>query len=457
LLYKDFTDGFLVADTVVYLSAIGGNPLTEFDAAEDFPIFTQETYAIAADSAELGIIENNRPLWRIKTGYQNRASVDNSCFIAQSESDDAELFYKGQKRDSKYSAERRSLKLKGGSWNVTLGNYTADIGAGIGIGRYDYRPLSNPDDESDIIYPDNSYYNGLKVEYLNKASILYSAKKYSNLYKAFYGAAVSTDIRECNIGISAAATCFSAGNRDLNLGSGSIYIVDNRRRLKMEAAYAESGIGFFAESILHSFKLKGWYYSDSYLSPQSSGYAYPDYKSFKLFDDYSFRQTQAGESGFYIGRLTQVKKIIFRSAVESWIVSKPSVDISCAARYPLSDNFYLSARISGRGGAIKDRYQYEMELACRRIVELKGLSTVRISSGQVDHHNSFSQIYIMFPAGVTTFVGGRLRFRYDSNFEFFFEEKTVIGDSINLKATYRWRETDGQRLGPFYLVAECVI
>jgi hypothetical protein len=446
-----------VTDTIAYLSAIGGNSLTEFDGISSFFALSQKNRAMPVDTFALGIIESNHPAWLIEAGYENRATADNSYFIIQSKSDDAEIFYKGRKKGPYYSSERRSLKLKGGNWNVTLGNYTADIGAGLSIGRYDYRPVSSPDDESDFIFPDNSYYNGLKIEYFNKAKILYSAKKYTNLFKACYGAAVSTDIRAFNIGISSCVGHFSAGGHKRNLGVGSVYMAYGPRRFRMEAAYAKSGMGLFTESVLNSFNLKGWHYSDSYLNPQSSGYAYPDYKTYEILDNFRFRQAQAGESGLYIGRIAQLKKTIIRSAIESWIVSKASVDISFSAQYPINDNLYLKTGLSGRGGAIKDRYQYDIELAWYRLAEIKGLSSVKVISSQIDQHNSFSQFYMMLPVGVTTLVGGRVKFRYDSNLEFFLEEKTIIDDNVNVKATYRWRETDGPRLGPFYLVAECVL
>jgi hypothetical protein len=457
LLYQDFAVSLSVTDTTDYLSAIGGNSLTEIDGIESFPAYSQVPFFAPVDTSAHGIIENNRPLWQIKTGYENRATVDNSYFTAQSISNDAEIFYKGRKRGSYYSSERRSLTLKGNSWNATIGNYNTSIGAGLSIGRYDYRPVSSADNESDFIFPDNSYYNGLKIEYLNRAAILYSAKKYEDLFKAFYAAAITENIRDLNIGISSTITHFSEGSHNRYLGSGSIFVISDNRKSKIEAAYAEAGMGFFAETNLSSFRLKGWYYADSYLNPQSSGYAYPDNKAFELFNNYRFRQPQAGESGLYIEHVTQLNNAIIKCAAESWIVSKTSGDISLSALCPIKDDFRLNIRLSGRGGAIRERYCYETELIYRHGAEVRALTNIWLSSGSVDHYRSFNQLYMMLPLNNTTLAGGRIKIRDNGRIEFFLEEKTIIDDNINLEATYRWRETDGPRLGPFYLVAECVI
>ena len=109
--------------------------------------------------------------------------------LASAEHGNISSIVKLRNDSGKMSVERRSLSLAEDTYSITVGNYLADYGCGLGIGRFDYRPVSFNKDDNDvngILFPDNSYYNGIKAAYNKNYSIMFSRKKYGDFYKTFF-------------------------------------------------------------------------------------------------------------------------------------------------------------------------------------------------------------------------------------------------------------------------------
>ena len=397
-----------------------------------------------------------RPVLMIKSRFENQTSHENGYISIRNFSKEYDFFYKGNKKANIYNTDRRFIEFMEDSRKLTVGNYSTDIGSGLGIGRYDYRPVSGADYESDFVYPDNSYYNGLILNYRNWLNILYSSKKYSELHKNYYGISASANIGDFMLGFTSSLARFSLNSRNRNLETGSIFIQDPRYRFKTEIAYAEAGLGVVAETSVKSLIIKGWHYSDNYLNPQSSGYAYPDYCTYHIFDLYGFRQSQSGETGVFFEQPFQWHRLLIRAAVESWITQKASSDLSLIGQYSPKESVRLINRFSYRGGYIQERFLYENEVNFRRFFSFQVLTHLWSQDARMDRQKSFSQAFLMVPLRHYSMAGGRIRFRHNGESEFYIEENTLIYERINLTITYKWRDSLGSGLGPFYLVLECV-
>ena len=127
---------------------------------------------------------------RFRIGSEIRKEGNRNYALADFGNGDFDAGIKFRERNGAREIEKRYISLTKDNYSLTLGNYAADIGCGLSIGRFDYRPLSlesQQDDSGHILFPDNSYYNGLKAEFLNRYTFIYSVKKYDSVYKNTLG------------------------------------------------------------------------------------------------------------------------------------------------------------------------------------------------------------------------------------------------------------------------------
>ena len=194
------------------------------------------------------------------------------------------LEYKARKSLDEYVTERRSAALDFGVLDITFGNFTADIGSGLGIGRYDYRPAAvvRTEENNDFLYPDNSYYNGVKAEYKSVFSVLYSIKKYNSddpswaVIKQVLAGALTLPVEESVLGATAGASIFDWRDEKRRLGMASIFISNAPSGIRSELAYAGEGGGGYLALLRDGYKAELWHYDHDYINPQSSGRAYQD-------------------------------------------------------------------------------------------------------------------------------------------------------------------------------------
>jgi hypothetical protein len=447
-LYRELSEGTVVKDTMEYVQTILGNPVSDIVSSVGNANISQK-------------VSQHRAY--LRSGQRVQDGNNSGYVLLSSTSRNVNIEYKGRNDNSFWDSERRSIEFTGERFNVTAGNYTANIGSGLGIGRYDYRPLGISKDSlgSNFLFPDNSYYNGAKIEIDNRYTLLQSSKKFLSVRKDLFGGAFSIPINDYKIGLTAFATRLSTSGNHRTLGEGSIYFSNPDIGLSSEIGYAESGAGAVCEINRRSYDIKFWHYDDSFINPQSSGMAYPDYVSFNdpRFP-VSFRQPQAGESGLAVRRNAAISRLTLVGWVTAWKRSPHdpvSLDNSLGARLPLGDGVDLTGRYSERLGRSLARTLGEFGLNFRKSVEAATLVSLWVDGNATNKAKSYAHIFVSVPISERFLASARLRSYFNGKLEYFVEERTALSDHFSLKATYRWQDTLGRESGPLYLIMESSI
>jgi len=210
------------------------------------------------------------------------------------------------------SWRKRALLWSAEPFEITIGNYTADEGYGLAIGRFDYRPSAglNDDSSSDFLYPLNSYYNGIKFAKLNSnfgRRFYYSEKKYDDSRKTFIGSGFDYNTDSFIGGFSLGYNRFVSEDLDDNrLSAGvNINLSADEFSLSGEYAYSNKSNGLFirGERQLNGVNIRTeyWHYEDDFKSYNCSGPSASDYQSFYPEEQYlGFRSAQAGETGMTV-------------------------------------------------------------------------------------------------------------------------------------------------------------
>ncbi len=354
----------------------------------------------------------------------------------------------------------RHLDLKKGRLQVILGNYTVNAGSGAGIGRFDYRPVSFEPEFArgeNLLFPDNSYYNGIKLAY-GSLTALFSSKKYNDVRKNVGGGFWSGKFGAHVLGLSAAATFLNSDSESRKLGSASVFAELYEGRLAAEIAYGESGFGYCLRTNENNFLVKVWHYDNKYINLQSSGFAHPDYESFS--DDrfeISFRQPQKGETGFYTGYGLIFRRLRISASTEIWKkspASRTAMFNSLYGRFELNRNFSLNAGLSRRDSYFAERSTVDIGADYSHGIRVEARTYLRIASGKIDHDDSKYHLFVSIPAAERIVLRGRIRWNYSGDFDFFMEQKTEIAGGLWLSATYRWNNDYDADLGPFFLILD---
>ncbi len=456
-LYREFTDGAEITDTSMFLSSSLG--ITNIEAVGSY-------YSGYADDTANKVKSNTSGVSHFRSAHIRLGNkiVDNKSYnyiLASVEHGNISSKLKLRNDNGKMSAERRSLSFTDDNYSIMVGNYLAEYGCGLGIGRFDYRPVSFNKDDNDvngILFPDNSYYNGIRAVYNKNYSVLYSIKKYDDFYKTIYASSISKQIYAISMGMTVSHTLLSSSEGNKTLGAGSIFLNTLDGGLKVEVAYGESGAGSAIRITGQDYLFKGWYYDDSYTNLQSSGYARTDYQSFT--DDWfelSFRQPQAGEKGFFTRDRINIKNVDILGAAEVW--KKPNgktvnLDNSLLIRFPVNKSIAAFMRYSNLLSKTQNRGIIDLGTEIRRDFRIDTKISFWIENNSMVE--SKSQYYIFFSSPLSAYLrmGGRLRWKFDGSFDFFIEETIVLNRDFWLKATYRWRDEYGPDLGPLYIIME---
>jgi len=398
---------------------------------------------------------------RLRMGSEIREGGNKNYALADFGYGDFNAGIKIREGNGGRETEKRYISLANDDYSLTLGNYTADIGCGLSIGRFDYRPLSLESGQGDLghfLFPDNSYYNGLKAEILNRYTLIYSVKKYNGFYKNTFGTALEIPFRSIRIGLTGAAAVLSGGSESRTFGAGSIIVESDPAGLKGEIAYGHSGTGVSIQAVRPDLVIKGWYYEKSYLNLQSSGFSHPDYQSYTIdYTDLSFRQSQKGESGFYARKDINYDSIELTNAAEFWKnprIGRIQYNNSILARYRVSSQLIsrMGYTISERNGIRYDRL--EMGTGIYNRYKLEARTYINFVQKTVARDNSKFYIMAILPLVKSMSLAGRFRWSFDGLFDYFLEERLLLDGRLFLKATYRWNETLGPDLGVFYIFME---
>jgi len=398
---------------------------------------------------------------RFRMGSEIREERNKNYALADFGYGDFNAGIKIREKNGARETERRYISLAKDDYSLTLGNYTADIGCGLSIGRFDYRPLSlesHQDDLGHFLFPDNSYYNGLKAEFLNRYTFVYSAKKYNDIYKSTFGTALEAPFHSVRVSVTGAAAILSGGSEPRTFGAGSIIVESDTAGLKGEIAYGHSGAGVSVQAVKPDLVIRGWYYDKSYLNLQSSGFSHPDYQSYTINNtDLSFRQPQRGESGFHARKYVRYNGIEFTDAAEFWKnprIGKIQYNNSLLAKYRVSSQVIsrVGYTISERNGIRYDRLETGAGIYDR--YKLEARTYINFVQKTVARDDSKFYILAILPLVKSMSLAGRFRWSFDGLFDYFLEERLLLDGGLFLKATYRWNETLGPDLGTFYIFME---
>jgi hypothetical protein len=399
---------------------------------------------------------------RLRLGSKIQNETNESFLLASVRSGKMDFYLKLRNDErGRTATERRSFKIKKDKYSITLGNFTNDIGCGLGLGRFDYRPVSLESDEDEFnqfLFPDNSYYNGIKAEYQKNHAIIYSVKKYNDVYKNTLGSLLSAKLHRAKVGITGSFTGLTSDSDTKILGVGSIFIDLEEDGTGAEVAYGESGAGACVQVAKPNYVLRGWYYDDSYINLQSSGFSHPDYLSYTdQRSEISFRQPQSGETGFFVRKKITYNKIEFRNAAEIWKNPRTnhiSYDNSFQTRMFISSRITSLIRYTVYNKRDYYRNKIESGINMRNKYDINVRVLMSIEDESIVNDDSRFYVISTFPLTRNITMAGRLRWRFDGEFDYFIEERLMLGDGLFLKATYRWKEDQKKDLGSLYVFLE---
>jgi len=451
-LFRTLAEDSDIADTTEYILSTMGISSTELT---EFPEYAPHYKALSQNDDK-----SRRPPHRIKIGRKILEN-ENSGYVAFSRiHDNIALGIKMRDEEGVWRAERRSFFFKRGGYDLTVGDYTVVAGCGLGIGRFDYRPISfepRLDRGEDLIFPDNSYYNGLKAGSGN-LEFLYSIKKYRDVRKNFIGGYGSKIISRFRIGLTAGTTILASRSNSRSLGAASLFIEEKEQSWQAETGYGESGAGFCG--VLHGdrYQIKVWRYAASFVNLQSSGYAHPDYMTFS--DDrfeLSFRQPQQGETGLFYSRRIKILDGIVTGTAEIWKRSasrEMKMENSIYGRWEAARSILLSGGIHDRRGGENERTLFDSGASFRSILEIGVRGFLWIADGAVEKDKSEYYIFAGIPLNHGAALKSRVRRDLSGRLDYFIEQKSDIGRDYRMTATYRWSEEYETDPGPFYVTVE---
>jgi hypothetical protein len=451
-LYRDMAEGIAPGDTTEYVAKVLGNSITELSS---LPINAENHLDTAASSFPL---LPEKPSLIIRSGQRLDNGKSSAYYSGNVTWGNISLNYKGRNFNNQWTTEHRAIYLRNNKIGLTLGNFTADIGQGLGIGRYDFRPVTGISEVSeDFLYPQNSYYNGIKIDYSNFATLIVSQKKFGSLKKGFLGSSLSYRAGEYLFGITASAMSLSTTPKQA-FGSGSIFIANSARGLLGEIGYCESGVGLVTKIKKDGFDIRLWHYDNGFTNLESSSYAHPDYIIFRPdSSSVGFRQAQSGESGLLIRKAISIGCAVISGGSEIWKrtpESSVASDISITGRVYLGQDMSLGAGLWDRQGSISARSISQLGFYYQGSFSISPLISFWVADGAIVNSRSFSQIYCRLPVNSNFTFASRIRHKFDSHYECFLEEKTVLGEHFSLKGTYRIQNNQDNKTGPLYIVME---
>jgi hypothetical protein len=454
-LYRELAENYTVKDTLDYLMSVLGNSPIEFG----WRMNTAELRTVESPDLNPELLHTG-----FKSGHRIHADDNSSYYYLKGIRKDVSVTYKARNELNSWNTVMRALTWNSGHFRVALGNYTNDIGLGLGIGRFEYQPISmSPDsagNHNDFLFPANSYFNGLKLDF-RKSSILYSTKRYGVLRKDFVGGWSSLLFREYDIGLAVSAVRLKSGGFERTMGSGSVFASNFSLGLKMELAYAESGAGAALRIQRQNHEVSIWHYEKSFTNLQSSGIAHHDYVAYSESHlEATFRQPQSGETGVLVRNRLGISSLRIESASEIWKRSPGSgisADYSLGTSYEIAKFCSFKARFSERFGEVENRLLAECGADYYGNIRLLTRSSFWFDSNKVAKSRSFCYVSCSAPISRVVNISGRVRSYFDGDWDYFVEESIIPLENLRLKITYRWKQAYHDDLGPLFILMEAAI
>jgi len=315
-IYQAYYDGEIDGEVFSLLTGsydTGGLALNDLEAIgaferDDLPADSVKTSNnrfwrnfLSPRKGKLGLRRYSKNLDNAVNYYFLNWQLQTVRFSIETEDNNGDYFYK-----------KRWLSFSSNYFDVVLGNFGVAEGCGLAIGRFDYRPSAGMTDhiESDLLYPYNNYYNGIKISARGRGfrgRLYYSKKKYISGRKDFLGSGIDFTNYVITAGIAVGYNKFineTVSDNRLAVGL-NLNVKASDFNLSGEYANVEKADGFYlkGERYIDDMILRTelWRYDKNFSSYNSSGPSYSDYNSFYPEEQQlGFRSAQADESGLAV-------------------------------------------------------------------------------------------------------------------------------------------------------------
>jgi hypothetical protein len=258
---------------------------------------------------------------------------------------DAEYRFKIRSKVNKYYCDNRSIRLYKNSVQIELGNYLVSEGYGLTIGRFDYQPSAgyNRAYDFDFWSPINSYYNGVKTEYVynNFSGRFYLSTKYYDITKKrFSGGGLSFNRDGLTLGVAGGYNYVDINtSHETRMAEGLFFAFSKPNfMLGGEVSQVNRSAACYLTGIkvaeYGTFAADFWSYARHFENYNCSGKAASDYHSFYPADEpIGFRSAQAGETGAAI----RMFKRNLALGYQTWKqVDNPELNVIVTARHTMS-------------------------------------------------------------------------------------------------------------------------
>lgn len=268
-----------------------------------------------------------------------------------------EYRFKIRSKANEYYCDNRSIRLTDDSVRIELGNYLVSEGYGLTIGRFDYQPSAGYKRTYDFDFwsPINSYYNGVKTEYVYKnysGRFYLSSKYYDMIKKRFSGGGLSFNHDALTLGIAGGYNYIDIDRSHETRMAEGLFFAFSRPNFMIggEVSQVNQSAACYLTGIKVSeygtFAADFWSYARHFENYNCSGKAASDYHSFYPTDEpVGFRTAQAGETGAAI----RLFKRDLALGYQTWKqADNPYLNVIVSARRKVSldDIFAISNQIS---------------------------------------------------------------------------------------------------------------
>jgi hypothetical protein len=440
---------FAVLYDAYNLGGLSGSDLEALKFSEGFEL---NDFLMSPDTTDFWsrLLSGYRGRFGARTYSRNSENIyDDYYGEVSSESFEAELAVR--EYGNRYSLRKRTIGWYAGQFSLSLGDYLADEGYGLTIGRFDYRPSAGLDSDKsvDFWYPEHNYYNGLKFSTHSNmlgGRVYYSDKKYDASTKKFFG--ISGDF---NYGSFKGGLAVGASRYDDNSG------FDERQAAGVNAEYSADAFTLGAEyaqvdgsagAYLRALKKftgwriesEFWHYADHFENYNCSGESAADYHTFYPTDgDIGFRSSQAGETGMAIVYSSPV----YSAGMQLWSQNYDDVNSSLYVRYSkdISNdiNQYFQASFRNRGDSeylwLKSTFN-SRQMTLRRVGVKLYLKENEFANGAC---YVFTYLNHNLNEGIEVFL--QLRDYFDGQWSWYIGEDFEAGWGINLRVEVSYRNS----------------
>jgi hypothetical protein len=290
--------------------------------------------------------------------------------------------------------------------------------------------------------------------------MFYSYKKFKTLNKSSGGITLETNYGRVIAGFSGLITLLQSDSYKRILGAGSIFLQDFDGVHNLELAYAESGAGGCYQFNTANLLTQIWYYDDSFINLQSSGFSNPDYTSFVIYDtELSFRQPQKGELGFHLKNQIYIKKSEFNTAIEFWKKNTRNdiyYDLYFDHRCKLFKNTVLRNDYHRRKSGYSDSNRIKNQIVYNNNIVIGINSSFCFDKNNLNKNSSYQYLFVSKQLFEGCQLSARIKVNLQNQFDYYVEEKTKISNNLNLKITYRHNYNLNSDTGPLYLKMESI-